>query len=211
MLRSATNVFPTEIMMKSKFFFIGRILQLLEVQSDTFALKTSSEDKPVWTIMSHYDLLFFSRLVSVLMDLRICLALVLPEILDLVTFSLSSMLWVYDCETKLVQKYRCKLLDYTPMESWVKFCTCQSVIRIGHIIYNRSYLYFYDCESIIFPFVSGPIDCHVYVWACEPTSDEVHTSTFSSAATVKISPWEEITLGPPGFSETWNKLYGAIL
>ncbi|XP_060934837.1 vitellogenin 3, phosvitinless [Limanda limanda] len=31
MLRSATNIFPTEIMMKGKFFFIGRILQLLEV------------------------------------------------------------------------------------------------------------------------------------------------------------------------------------
>nr|XP_019936246.1 PREDICTED: vitellogenin-like [Paralichthys olivaceus] len=30
MLRSATNIFPTEIMMKGKFFFIGRILQLLE-------------------------------------------------------------------------------------------------------------------------------------------------------------------------------------
>nr|ADD63988.1 vitellogenin C [Thunnus thynnus] len=31
MLRSATNIFPTEIMMKGKFFFIGRILQLLEL------------------------------------------------------------------------------------------------------------------------------------------------------------------------------------
>nr|AVA30493.1 vitellogenin C [Scatophagus argus] len=31
MLRSATNVFPTEIMMKGKFFIIGRILQLLEL------------------------------------------------------------------------------------------------------------------------------------------------------------------------------------
>ncbi|XP_056234769.1 vitellogenin 3, phosvitinless [Seriola aureovittata] len=30
MLRSATNIFPTEIMMKGKFYFIGRILQLLE-------------------------------------------------------------------------------------------------------------------------------------------------------------------------------------
>ncbi|KAM3620307.1 uncharacterized protein V6R79_021373 [Siganus canaliculatus] len=31
MLRSATSYFPTEIMMKGKFFFIGRILQLLEL------------------------------------------------------------------------------------------------------------------------------------------------------------------------------------
>nr|AFA26671.1 vitellogenin C [Dicentrarchus labrax] len=31
MLRSATNIFPTEIMMKGKFFFIGRILQLMEL------------------------------------------------------------------------------------------------------------------------------------------------------------------------------------
>ncbi|XP_039984094.1 vitellogenin 3, phosvitinless isoform X2 [Xiphias gladius] len=31
MLRSATNIFPTEIMMKGKFYFIGRILQLLEL------------------------------------------------------------------------------------------------------------------------------------------------------------------------------------
>ncbi|KAI3368252.1 hypothetical protein L3Q82_007972 [Scortum barcoo] len=31
MLRSATTIFPTEIMMKGKFFFIGRILQLLEL------------------------------------------------------------------------------------------------------------------------------------------------------------------------------------
>ncbi|KAM7409515.1 hypothetical protein PAMA_001141 [Pampus argenteus] len=31
MLRSATNIFPTEIMMKGKFYFIGRILQLIEL------------------------------------------------------------------------------------------------------------------------------------------------------------------------------------
>nr|XP_033476965.1 vitellogenin 3, phosvitinless [Epinephelus lanceolatus] len=31
MLRSATNNFPTEIMLKGKFYFIGRILQLLEI------------------------------------------------------------------------------------------------------------------------------------------------------------------------------------
>ncbi|XP_038571649.1 vitellogenin 3, phosvitinless [Micropterus salmoides] len=31
MLRNATNIFPTEIMMKGKFYFIGRILQLLEL------------------------------------------------------------------------------------------------------------------------------------------------------------------------------------
>ncbi|XP_033936675.1 vitellogenin 3, phosvitinless isoform X2 [Pseudochaenichthys georgianus] len=31
MLKSATNIFPTEIMMKGKFYFIGRILQLLEM------------------------------------------------------------------------------------------------------------------------------------------------------------------------------------
>ncbi|XP_063747653.1 vitellogenin 3, phosvitinless isoform X1 [Eleginops maclovinus] len=30
MLKSATNIFPTEIMIKGKFYFIGRILQLLE-------------------------------------------------------------------------------------------------------------------------------------------------------------------------------------
>lgn len=41
MLRSATNIFPTEIMTKGKFFFIGRILQLLEVQRHTLALKLS--------------------------------------------------------------------------------------------------------------------------------------------------------------------------
>lgn len=31
MLRSA-NVFPSEVILKSKFFFIGRILELLEVR-----------------------------------------------------------------------------------------------------------------------------------------------------------------------------------
>ncbi|XP_068563229.1 vitellogenin 3, phosvitinless [Cebidichthys violaceus] len=31
MLRSATSVFPTEIMMKGKFYFIGRILELMEL------------------------------------------------------------------------------------------------------------------------------------------------------------------------------------
>ncbi|XP_042368565.1 vitellogenin 3, phosvitinless [Plectropomus leopardus] len=31
MLRSATSIFPTEILMKGKFYFIGRILQLLEL------------------------------------------------------------------------------------------------------------------------------------------------------------------------------------
>ncbi|XP_074491254.1 vitellogenin 3, phosvitinless [Sebastes fasciatus] len=31
MLRSATSIFPTEIMMKGKFYFIGRILQLMEL------------------------------------------------------------------------------------------------------------------------------------------------------------------------------------
>ncbi|KAL6108038.1 uncharacterized protein ACO6RY_18668 [Pungitius sinensis] len=31
MLRSATNVFPTEILMKGQFYFIGRILQLMEL------------------------------------------------------------------------------------------------------------------------------------------------------------------------------------
>lgn len=32
MLRKAANAFPTEIIMKSKFLFIGRILELLEVR-----------------------------------------------------------------------------------------------------------------------------------------------------------------------------------
>ncbi|KAG8003726.1 Vitellogenin [Nibea albiflora] len=31
MLRSATNIFPTEMIMKGKYFFIGRILQILEL------------------------------------------------------------------------------------------------------------------------------------------------------------------------------------
>uniref|UniRef100_A0AAQ4P1C5 Vitellogenin 3, phosvitinless n=1 Tax=Gasterosteus aculeatus aculeatus TaxID=481459 RepID=A0AAQ4P1C5_GASAC len=31
MLRSATNIFPTEILMKGEFYFIGRILQLMEL------------------------------------------------------------------------------------------------------------------------------------------------------------------------------------
>lgn len=35
MLRSATNIFPTDIMMKGQFYFIGRIVQLLEVQCFT--------------------------------------------------------------------------------------------------------------------------------------------------------------------------------
>lgn len=39
MLRSATNIFPTEIMMKGKFYFIGRILQLLEVWCDALGLE----------------------------------------------------------------------------------------------------------------------------------------------------------------------------
>lgn len=62
MLRSATNAFPTEILMKSKFFFIGRILQLLEVRDDTLALKTSRKDKPVGTVMSHNHLLFLFKI-----------------------------------------------------------------------------------------------------------------------------------------------------
>lgn len=41
MLRSITHIFPTEIMMKGKFFFIGRILQLLEVWRDILPLKLS--------------------------------------------------------------------------------------------------------------------------------------------------------------------------
>lgn len=32
MLQSQSNILPTEIMMKGKFFFIGRILQLLQVR-----------------------------------------------------------------------------------------------------------------------------------------------------------------------------------
>ncbi|XP_070687869.1 vitellogenin 3, phosvitinless [Pempheris klunzingeri] len=39
MLRSATNIFPTEIMMKGKFYFIGRILQLLELGISAEGLK----------------------------------------------------------------------------------------------------------------------------------------------------------------------------
>ncbi|XP_060890985.1 vitellogenin 3, phosvitinless [Labrus mixtus] len=39
MLRSATNTFPTEFMMKGKFFFIGRILQLLELGISTEGIK----------------------------------------------------------------------------------------------------------------------------------------------------------------------------
>lgn len=35
MLQNAASVFPSEVIMKSKFFFIGRILQLLEVQCPT--------------------------------------------------------------------------------------------------------------------------------------------------------------------------------
>ena len=31
MLQSQSNVLPTEMMLKGKYFFIGRILQLLEV------------------------------------------------------------------------------------------------------------------------------------------------------------------------------------
>uniref|UniRef100_A0A8D3CBF9 Vitellogenin 3, phosvitinless n=1 Tax=Scophthalmus maximus TaxID=52904 RepID=A0A8D3CBF9_SCOMX len=59
MLRSVTSVFPTELMMKSKFYFIGRILQLLEVQCDTLpvtlklnfniGLSFLPSDKPVLT------------------------------------------------------------------------------------------------------------------------------------------------------------------
>lgn len=37
MLRNA-NVFPSEVIMKSKFFFIGRILELLEVRHPTLPL-----------------------------------------------------------------------------------------------------------------------------------------------------------------------------
>ncbi|XP_034085695.1 vitellogenin 3, phosvitinless isoform X2 [Gymnodraco acuticeps] len=39
MLKSATNIFPTEIMMKGKFYFIGRILQLLEMGIHADGLK----------------------------------------------------------------------------------------------------------------------------------------------------------------------------
>lgn len=39
MLRSVANVFPTEVIMKSKFFFIGRILQLLEVRHPASPLR----------------------------------------------------------------------------------------------------------------------------------------------------------------------------
>lgn len=41
MLRSITNIFPTEILMKGKFFFIGRILQLIEVRHDALQFKLS--------------------------------------------------------------------------------------------------------------------------------------------------------------------------
>ncbi|KAI9519363.1 hypothetical protein NQZ68_029530 [Dissostichus eleginoides] len=39
MLKSATNIFPTEIMMKGKFYVIGRILQLLEMGIHADGLK----------------------------------------------------------------------------------------------------------------------------------------------------------------------------
>ncbi|XP_034737765.1 vitellogenin 3, phosvitinless [Etheostoma cragini] len=39
MLRNATNIFPTEIMMKGKFYFIGSILQLLELGIHADGLK----------------------------------------------------------------------------------------------------------------------------------------------------------------------------
>lgn len=38
MLRGA-NVFPSEVIMKSKFFFIGRILELLEVRHPASSLR----------------------------------------------------------------------------------------------------------------------------------------------------------------------------
>uniref|UniRef100_A0A8D0B3Y5 Vitellogenin 3, phosvitinless n=1 Tax=Sander lucioperca TaxID=283035 RepID=A0A8D0B3Y5_SANLU len=44
MLRNATNIFPAEIIMKGKFYFIGRILQLLEVQR---YIETFTKDKHV--------------------------------------------------------------------------------------------------------------------------------------------------------------------
>lgn len=58
MLKSATNVFPTEIMMKGKFYFIGRILQLLEVQHDTLALQLSLKinvSSQSWTVIIHFS------------------------------------------------------------------------------------------------------------------------------------------------------------
>lgn len=36
MLKSATNIFPTEMMMKGKLYSIGRIIQLLEVHTLVF-------------------------------------------------------------------------------------------------------------------------------------------------------------------------------
>lgn len=39
MLKSATNILPTEMMMKGTFYSIGKIIQLLEVQCDTLIFK----------------------------------------------------------------------------------------------------------------------------------------------------------------------------
>lgn len=73
MLRSATHVFPTEIMMKGKFYFIGRILQLLEVHRDI--TDTWVELKCLFQVIDSNHLLFFAcySWVSVVKELRNCL------------------------------------------------------------------------------------------------------------------------------------------
>lgn len=38
-LKSATNILPSEMMIKGKFYSIGRIIQLLEVQCDMLVFK----------------------------------------------------------------------------------------------------------------------------------------------------------------------------
>lgn len=116
MLKSATNIFPTEIITKGKFYFIGRILQILEVQWDTLPLTICIQHIQYicWIIQVmntsfsftfFFLLLYFAcySLVSVLKELRSCLvqtSLDLMEILVSVTSKLFSMWWVHDWTLK---------------------------------------------------------------------------------------------------------------
>lgn len=67
MLKSATNIFPTELIMKGKYYFIGRILQLLEVQSDKLSFKLV-EVKRVYPVMTSNH--FFTFLSTLKLGIR---------------------------------------------------------------------------------------------------------------------------------------------
>lgn len=61
MLRSATNIFPTELITKGKFHSIGRILELIEVKSHARSPKLTLKLCPRLYKQSAYHFLLYIK------------------------------------------------------------------------------------------------------------------------------------------------------